>query len=389
MMVKYEGIFVDIDELKRSFDIDLFIQIVFDISRSSLDDYANTMVENGWGPNDYQIMKNTNLSDISFEIDNTTTFKIKNKQTNDFIVFSNRTPTAGELRGINLRNNLLEKKLTAPRDLTLYQALIDIIRNIYNSDSFTYLLRTFSGIQGFAKTTDQGGVTPYFKYFKREMSKLAANCQKDRENGLIQALIKQKVQHGFDRLLDEFTQANHANEVLLNSSDKNIFQRNRWETIGTAVSGVIGVGVGLPLALTGTFTLFGVGLIGKSLTTLAGFGSGLLAGSALFGPKVAYDERNLNKQGKYLNKFKSLEPFFANETTQEMKPSADAIAAISSLRFFKEKINDTTKTTADQLEELKTSAQVAVKETGLDSVNVPKVEIAEQEQQGISIRSFA
>jgi hypothetical protein len=384
MMTNYEGVFVNIDELKQSFNIDLFIQTVFEISGSSLDDYANIMVENGWEPNDYQIMKNTNLSDIRFEIDNANTFKIKNKQTNDFIVFSNRIPSAGELRGINLRNHLLEKMLTAPRDLTLYQALIDIIRNIDNSDCFTYLMRTFSGIQGFTIMADQGRTTPYFKYFKSEMSKLAANCQKDRGNGLTQELIKQNLQHAFDRLLDEFAQANHANEVLLNSSDKNILQRNRLEIIGTAVSGVVGVGVGLPLVLAGTFAPFGAGL-----TILAGFGSGLLAGSALFGAKVAYDERNLNKQGEYLNKFKSFEPFVANETTQEMKPSADVIAASSSLRFFKEKINDTTKTTADQLEELKTSAQVAVKETGLDSINMPKVEITEQEQDRISIHSFA
>jgi hypothetical protein len=334
MNSKYEELFVNIDELRQSFNVDLFIQTAFDISGLSLDDYNKIMVDGGWQPNDYQIMQNTHLSDIQFEINDNNIFKIKNKQTNDFVVFSNRIPSAGEMRGINLRNNLLKKMLTSPKNITLYQALIDIIQDPANSDMFTYLLGTFSGIPGFTKIT--GGATPYFEYFKRELLKFAVNCIKERENGLSQELIKQNTQRDFDILLGEFTQANYAIRELSNNSNKNLLQRNKKEVTGTLASSLVGVGVGIPLAVTGTCVPFGVGLIGTSLTSLVGWGAGLVAGGSIFGSKIAYNEHNLKRQREYLNKFKSSEPSFvekylndksleprvANETTQGMKPSA-------------------------------------------------------------------
>lgn len=81
-------------------------------------------------------MRETLLQDISFEPADNGWFKIVNNRTGEHLIFSNRMPAAGELRGEILRARL-ETQRALNANQTLYEALLTLART-RDSEIYTY-----------------------------------------------------------------------------------------------------------------------------------------------------------------------------------------------------------------------------------------------------------
>ena len=96
-----------------------------------------------------QFMKTTTLSEIEFkDTDGATKFKVAKKANNEeFIEFSNRSATNGELRADLLRDKIESKRNEeSGKDVTLYDAIKEFLGSILESD-------TYSMFEGLCKTS--------------------------------------------------------------------------------------------------------------------------------------------------------------------------------------------------------------------------------------------
>ncbi|RUR15723.1 hypothetical protein ELY21_14215 [Legionella sp. km535] len=87
-------------------------------------------------------------------------------------------------------------------------------------------------------------------------------------------------------LIEEF----HKSESVVTPNQSSFLSRNWIKLLGVAILTMVGVGIGVTLTATGVFAPLGIGIAGFSLATAVGLGAGLLAGAAIFGTTIAYDE---------------------------------------------------------------------------------------------------
>lgn len=112
---------------------------------NKVEEQGTTILDREMTQRDIDFMNELKIKNMVFENEeHPDTFTIKNKQNNNHILFSNRPPTNGEMRGINIRTKLLEKNwfgMLKHRNLTLYEALDRIFRNdVRQNDVLTYFI---------------------------------------------------------------------------------------------------------------------------------------------------------------------------------------------------------------------------------------------------------
>jgi hypothetical protein len=119
----------------------LFFTVTFaaakQIAAARVENYGMTLCDRELTSTDLEFLRRTSLENIVFDnVTDTTLFQIKDKSTNTSMIFSNRRPTRGELRGEILREKLVALQKQNPNQ-SIYQAIDSVISSGKTSDIYT------------------------------------------------------------------------------------------------------------------------------------------------------------------------------------------------------------------------------------------------------------
>ena len=263
----FEG---DVPEFKH------FLQVVKVNEQATLETDGPTLLDREVSQADLTFMKQLTLNNMEVilpPIDGDETvqavFRIRDKENNSILSFSNRGGTNGELRGERLIQALEEKKKTSPQE-TLYTAIAELYDSKPSQSMFfTYMTNGFRNDEGDppeeeTKTFLREMVDDIYTHIKKEPSLLSIDSE---------SLSDEEIEH-FSSIAKKCFSNSYANPEILNTTPIQRFGK----TLGFGFICLAATIAAAALIATGVGAILGVPLL---YLAGAAFAAGLLSATKI------------------------------------------------------------------------------------------------------------